>query len=195
MPVKPSQMAKKTTKPKAASKPAKPKPAKPRPENPPPEKPKRLINGDKEFALHYGRSTRTIQTWRDKGLPFTELGFHQYQYDLDQTDPWVDEFTSGEDAEGDSSVRKEREQVRLAIEKEQLAKLTRENAEADGNILPKDEYELHLVEQNQRVRDFLISIPQQMRKHMGPNSQKQLAELTKLIDKGLNQLADTGLVE
>lgn len=186
---KPKPKSKSTAKQTTAQKPAAKKP------QAEPEKPSRVITGDKDLALHYGRSTRTIQTWRDKGLPFTELGFHQYQYDLDQTDPWVDDFTSGDDSEDGSSVRKEREATRLAIEKEQLAKLTRENAEADGNILPKDEYELHLVERNQRVRDFLLSIPQQMRKHMGPNSKKQLAELTKLIEKGLIQLADTEITE
>lgn len=182
-------------KPKSPQSKAKPKVAKPAEPLSKPEPLKRLVTGDKDLALHYGRSTRTIQTWRDKGLPFREVGFHQYEYDLDQTDPWVDDFTAGDDSEEGSSVRKEREAVKLAIEKEQLAKLTRENAEADGNILPKDEYELHLVERNQRVRDFLLSIPQQMRKHMGPNGKKQLAELTKLIEKGLIQLADTEITE
>jgi phage terminase Nu1 subunit (DNA packaging protein) len=193
-------MPKKPLKPKATtktlkgkSKPAtKAKPATPTPLEPQPEKPSRLISGDKDLALHYGRSTRTIQSWRDKGLPFKDLGFHKYQYDLDQTDPWVDDFTAGDESDGDSSVRKERERVKLAIDKELFEKVARENAEAKKNILPKDEYELHLVERNQLVRDALLNIPKQMRRHLGPKSEKQLAELTKLIEKALNQLADEG---
>lgn len=185
-------MAKKPLKPKTTKARATAKSKASQPATDEPKKAARVIKGDKDFALHYGRSTRTVQSWRDKGLPFKEVGFHQYEYDLDQTDVWVDEFTTGEENDGDSSVRKEREQIKLAIEKEQLAKAKRENAEADGNILPRDEYELHLVERNQLARDAFLNIPKQMRRHLGPKSDKPIQELQKLIEKALNQLADQG---
>lgn len=159
------------------------------------DEPKRIVDGDDEFAEFYEVSTRTVQTWRKKGMPCEKTNARQYQYDLDLTDPWVATFRKADQTAAAAEINQKINDAELRIKLATALKKERELEREAGNVLLRDEYELHLVERNQRVRDFILSIPQQMRKHMPRDSKKPLAELTKLIDKALNQLADTGQSE
>lgn len=153
----------------------------------------RIIKGQKAFAKHCGVTTKTVQNWQDGELPFTDLGGNKYEYDLDLTEPWVATFhaKSAKDPEA-LKVRSQREDARLRLDLVDAEVAEMDLAARKGNILPRDEYELFLIEHNMLVRDSMLAIPKQMRRHLGPNSQKILHELERLINKALEHLADKG---
>jgi phage terminase Nu1 subunit (DNA packaging protein) len=153
--------------------------------------PKRIVDGDKAIAKHYERSTRTIQTWRDNGLPHEPLPPNSYRYDLDLTDPWVAAFSDQSDESPEATeVRHKISLAKLRTELAKAERLEREEKEATGNILPRDEWESFAVELVHVVRGQFLQLSKQARKHMCAKCQKTVpAEIDRLIDKSLQHIA------
>lgn len=151
---------------------------------------KRYLEGDSAIAKHYDVSERTIQSWRKKGMPFDKIKPNFYKYDLDLTDEWVDVFRrkySG--VEGNAQLRIELDQVKLRIDIAKAEKLEREEEEARGNILRKDEWESFAIELIQVCRGQILQLPKQMRRHLCGKCQKTAPiELDKLVNKVLHKL-------
>ena len=154
----------------------------------------RLIEGDKAFAEHVKKSTRTIQTWRDKGLPHKEdpPGSKKYRYNLDETEAWIAENISKDEEQNNerAKLRFEREKAKLRADIAKALKVEREEQEAQGNILLRDEWESFAIEQIQIARGQLLQLGKQARRHMCRKCQKTApAEIEKLIDKALRKIA------
>lgn len=166
---------------------SKPKAATPR------TKPKaeRFIDGDKAFSKHVGKSTKTVQNWRDKGMPFEELEPRKYRYHLDQTEPWIQlNGKDDEDSDERKQLRVDREKARLRSDIAKAMKVEREEQEAQGNILPRDVWESFVVELVYVVRGMFLQIPKQSRRHCCSKCAKTVpVEMEKLITKALHKLA------
>jgi phage terminase Nu1 subunit (DNA packaging protein) len=151
----------------------------------------RVIDGDKAFAEHVGKSTRTVQTWRDKGLPHEELGPNKYRYHLDKTEPWI-EANSKQDQQSEErqKLKVEREKAKLRADIARALKVEREEQEAQKNILPRDTWEAFAVETIHVARGQLMQIPKQVRRHLCSKCQKSApVEIEKLITKALHKIA------
>lgn len=152
---------------------------------------RRLMTGDKDFALHYGVSTRTVQTWRDKGMPCEKTASRQYVYDLDKTDEWIDAFRATE-ANESAEIYKQLDEAKLRIDLAKALKLERDIERDAGNVLMRDEWELFASECIIAARDAFIGLTKQFRRHLCKKCQGKLKELDVLIAKALNRLADIG---
>lgn len=150
----------------------------------------RVLDGDKAFSEHYKVSTRTVQTWRDKGLPHDEIGHNKYRYDLNRTDEWVEAFRKHDEDTDSIGFKKELNELKLRAERTKVERLEREEQEARGNILPRSEWEAFVVELIHVTRGQLLQLPKQARRHMCNKCGKKVPdEIDKLIRKALSHLA------
>lgn len=150
---------------------------------------RRIISGDQALARTYGVSTKTVQNWRGVGLPSIDRG-NGFDYDLNETDPWVAAYrTEGDGDEETGSLNKQIKEAKLRIELAEADRLEREEEQARGNILPRDEYELFATETIQNARDQLLRIPRLMKSHLCSKCHKKLQELEKQIKTALEQLS------
>lgn len=161
------------------------------PVEPEPPAPRRTVEGDKAIAKNYSVSTRTIQNWRDAGLPFETVKPNWYRYDLDETDSWVETFRSQDsDQSPIQKLKYEIEEAKLRKELANAERLEREEEEAKGNILRRDEWESFAIELIQVCRGQLLQLGKQTRRHCCAKCQKTVPiELAKLVDKVLQKLA------
>lgn len=150
---------------------------------------KRIVSGDTALARQYGVSTKTVQNWKGYGLPCIDRG-NGFDYDLNETDPWVEAYREedGSDEEA-GSLNRQIKEAKLRIELAEADRLEREEEQARGNILPRDEYELFATETIQNARDQLLRIPRLMKSHLCSKCHKKLQELEKQIKTALEQLS------
>jgi phage terminase Nu1 subunit (DNA packaging protein) len=181
-------MAKKLTPTPPAKKPkAKAKP-KAEPKTEPPAK--RTIVGDFELGQHYGVDKKSVYNWRKDGMPATKLPGNKWEYDLDQTDPWVEaKRHTGEPDDELSAIRKEIALTKLRTERAKASSLERENELAEGNVLDREATELKITEVIQSTRDALLRIPTVFHAHLCKKCQPKRDELKKQIEHALTQLA------
>lgn len=156
-------------------------------QKPAPER--QIVSGDQALAKHYGVTTRTIYQWRGDGMPCIDRG-RFFDYYLDETDQWVSEKRAEEGGDEEAgSLNKQLKEAKLRIELVEAERLERQEEEARGNILPRDEYELFAAETIQDARDQLLRIPRLMKNHLCSKCQKKVTELEKQIKTALEQLA------
>lgn len=182
-------MAPKPTKQPGKKPPAKkatrtPKPAAVEPET------TRTIVGDFELGQHYGVDKKSVYNWRKDGMPATKLPGNKWEYDLDQTDPWVAAKRHVGDVDDElNSIRKEIALTKLRTERAKAASLERENELAEGNVLDRTATELKITEALQAMRDSLLRIPTVFHAHLCKKCQPKKDELRKQIDHALTALA------
>lgn len=153
------------------------------------KKDREIVSGDLALSRRYGVSTKTIQNWRGNGLPCIERG-HGFDYDVAETDPWVEEYRAeNSDDEETGSLNRQLKEAKLRQELAEAARAEREEQAAQGNILPRDDYELFAVETIQNARDQLLRIPKQMKHHLCSKCQSKIHELEKQLKTALEQLA------
>lgn len=156
---------------------------------PVPEPERRIVSGDTALARHYKVSTKTVQNWRGVGLPCIDRG-NGFDYDLDETDPWVDAYRAESTPDEEvGSLNRQLKAAKLRAEIAEANRLEREEEEARGNILPRDEYELFATEQIQEARDQLLRIPKLMKPHLCKKCHTKIQELEKQIKTALERLA------
>lgn len=187
-------MAKKSTK-RATAATSKSKPIKR--SKPKPKAPKRklanprVIVGDHELARHYEVTSKTIYNWRLDGMPATELPGNRWQYDLDQTDAWVESRrTTGEGDEELRQIKRRTAEAKMRSAIAQAEDDERTNQIKEGNVLDREATELAIAEMNQAARDEILRVPTHFHSHLCKKCQpKALDELKKQLEHALTQLA------
>jgi phage terminase Nu1 subunit (DNA packaging protein) len=179
-------------KPAPAKKPAKKAVTKKKPElTPPPEPaPRRIIIGDHEAGHHYGVTEKTIYNWRKDGMPAKSIPGNRWEYDLDQTDPWV----LNKQATGDGDPEVIAAKRELIKEKARKARADanirdREDELAEGNILDRPYYELFIAELIQEARDAILRVPAFFHNHLCKKCQSKISELRTQLETALTSLA------
>lgn len=150
----------------------------------------RTIIGDHELGQIYGVDKKSVYNWRRDGMPATKLPGNKWQYDLDQTDRWVEAKRHVGDADDElNSIRKEIALTKLRTERAKASSLERENELAEGNVLDRAATELKITEALQAMRDSLLRIPTVFHAHLCKKCQPKKDELRKQIEHSLTQLA------
>ncbi|QDT26811.1 Phage DNA packaging protein Nu1 [Gimesia panareensis] len=149
----------------------------------------KMLFGQKEAADYWGRTTKTIQTWMQNGLPATKSG-RQCVFDVELCQPWVDAFLSESESSESTKLNEQLKEARLREQLLKNDKLEREKEIAEGNLVPLDEYELFAAELVIEARDQLLNIPKEMRRHLCKKCQKKVVEeMTMVIENTLQRLA------
>lgn len=179
---KPAAKAKPKAKPVAKSK------AKPKAE---PVKAPRTIVGEHEAGLHYGVSSKSIYNWRREGMPAKELPGNRWEYNLDETDPWVAEKQqkAAQDEEL-AKIRKQKEETKLRIEKAKADQAERKNQLEEGNVLERDTWELFAAETIQEMRDGILRVPTFFHGHLCKKCQRKTTELKGQLEDVLIRFAN-----
>lgn len=183
-------MAKKKTPPKATKRPQK-RPAKKSGKKVEAQSGEaRIVTGDHALSTLYEVSTKSIYNWRREGMPARELPGNQWEYDLDQTDPWVKQRReSGEADEKTKRIKLRKLDAQTRIVEARAESEERDNEIKERNVLDRTAAELKLTEAFQALRDALLRIPTLFHSHLCRKCQPKKDELKKQIEQELKQLA------
>lgn len=117
-----------------------------------------------EAAERLGVSPKSLRNWiKEPGFPSIKKG-----YDVEKIQAWRDQLGK---KGSEQSLSQQQTNEQLAREKLRKAtadadKAEREEEEAKGNVLKRDEYELFVQEHIQVTRDRMILIPRTLCKYI-----------------------------
>lgn len=158
------------------------------------EAPKKIVPRLKDVALALGKSERTIQNWKDRGMPFGSDG-----YDLVAIAAWRrDEFGDDEESDEDEDTRGywETRRAKAAALRDEL-KLAQDRGEVIHVDVPAREFGAFLVEARAMIGqlpDWLLAqlpkkFPASERKTLLAKAQKHVAGVLASLQKALEKKA------
>lgn len=147
-----------------------------------------LIESQKQAAGLLGITDRALREWmKEPGFPTWEAG-----YNIHQIQTWAEGRGRKNSSKAQRMVALEEAIKEQKLRRETLLanKLAREEEEAKGNILRRDEWETFSREQITVARDRLALIPRELCRYVPEKYHKTIqGEGEKIIQKILDELA------
>ncbi|MES2791993.1 MAG: hypothetical protein V4719_20430 [Planctomycetota bacterium] len=123
-------------------------------------------------------------------MPGKKLPGNKWEYDLDETDPWVESRREiGELDDENKLIKKRTLEAKMRIVEAKAEEEERSNEIAERNVLDRTAIELKITEAMQAMRDGLLRIPTLFHSHLCRKCQPKKDELKKQIEHELTQLA------
>jgi len=150
------------------------------------------VTGDEGLGAVFSVSARTVQSWRNRGLPCQRDG-RSFIFNVEEARKWVDLFrrsTETTTSTPGGKIKLSRERAKLRIDRAKAAQAEREELAAGKNILKRDEWELYAIEVVQQARDRLMRLPKMLCRHVPQKFHRILqAEGDADVRKILNEMA------
>ncbi len=149
------------------------------------------VIGYRAIAKRYDVSIKTVQNWIAEGLPHSGPARRRV-FRFSKTDPWVENYRKQSEpvTDDDKATRSRKERAKADQEEIKLERMRREEEIAVGNILPRDELTLAIIETVTRARDRMLSeIPREISKRF-PNQRRKIFDVcAETLEISLDQLA------
>ncbi len=157
-------------------------------------KPKRIVPRLKDVALELGKGERTVQYWKDRGMPGTAGA-----YDLDAILAWYAETFGAKDDGPDDEVSRgywETRRSKAAALRDEL-KLAEQRGQVVDVDVPAREFGAFLVEARailEQLPDFMLAqlpkkFPAGERKELLAKTRKRVADVLTNLQKALEKKA------
>ena len=149
------------------------------------------ISGYRALAKRYDVSVKTIQNWIAGGMPHDGPP-RLRRFRIKETDPWVASYRASNQTGSDADILLRRRKLAADAESKELAvkKQRREDESECGNILPRDEFQLSMVEIVQIATIRFLTLPKTFCRHVPKKFHRTLqTEGEKDVRKILGEMA------
>jgi hypothetical protein len=149
------------------------------------------IAGYRALAKRYDVTTKTIQDWINKGLPH-HGPTRARTFIPSETDPWINAFRENNSEESNRALQAKLKKLEADARRSNCIAERQEREEelAKGNLIPRDEYELAMIEHITIARDQILTLPKLLARIVPKRYHKKLlSEGDRKIRNVLEQLS------